>query len=276
MLEVSVPAPIVAYLGTIPVSNAVIAAYVTTGFLVLLALYVRRRLSAVPGRAQAALELVFEYIDDQLTQAFGGKQEGRAFFPFVMTLLLFIALANQLSLFPILFQVLVEGKPLMRLATSDLSETLTLGLLVVLLSHVLALVISPIRHIGGYIRIGALLKVRSFKDLGGALIELFLGFMDIIGEFAKIVSISCRLFGNLFAGDVMVAVIISLSTFTQFLVPIPFVFLGLFSGIVQAFVFTLLTIQFLAGPVNSARAHREEREEAKRETSPAETVGVAV
>jgi F-type H+-transporting ATPase subunit a len=215
-------------------------------------------------------------MDDQLTQAFGGKKEGRAFFPFVMTLLLFIALANQLSLFPILFQVLVEGKPLMRLATSDLSETLTLGLLVVLLSHVLALIVSPIRHIGGYFRFGALLKVRSLKDLGGALIEVFLGLMDIIGEFAKIVSISCRLFGNLFAGDVMVAVIISLSTFTQFLVPIPFIFLGLFSGIVQAFVFTLLTIQFLAGPVNSARAHREEREQAKREASSAESVGVAV
>lgn len=276
MLEVSVPAPIIAHIGSIPVSNAVVAAYVTTGVLALFALFVRRRLSAVPGRAQAVLELMFEYIDEQLTQAFGSKQEGRKFFPLVMTLLLFIALANQLSLFPILFQVLVEGKPLMRLATSDLSQTLTLGLVVVLLSHVLALVISPVRHIGGYFRFGALLRVRSLKDLGGALIEVFLGFMDIIGEFAKIVSISCRLFGNLFAGDVMVAVIVSLSAYTQFIVPIPFIFLGLFSGVVQAFVFTLLTIQFLAGPVNSAKAHREAQEEARAALVQAKPVSVSV
>jgi F-type H+-transporting ATPase subunit a len=57
----------------------------------------------------------------------------------------------------------------------------------------------------------------------------------------------------------MVAVIISLSKFTEFIVPIPFLFLGIFSGFVQAFVFTLLSIQFIAGPVNTAVANREAR-----------------
>lgn len=275
MLEVSVPAHIVFHIGSIPVTNAVLAAYLTTFFLVLSAVWLRLRLKLVPGRAQALLEYIFEYIDTQLQQAFGSKEEGRKFFPFVMTILLFIALANQLSVFPILFQILVEEKPLFRLATSDLSEALTLGLVVVGLSHVLALIMSPLKHIGNYIRIMPLLRARSFKDLGNALIELFLGVMDIIGELAKIVSISCRLFGNLFAGDVMVAVIVSLSTFTQFVVPMPFIFLGMFSGIVQAFVFTLLTIQFLAGPVNAARANRDARLQAKQSPQDQETMLVS-
>jgi F-type H+-transporting ATPase subunit a len=76
---------------------------------------------------------------------------------------------------------------------------------------------------------------------------------------AKVISVSCRLFGNLFAGDVMVAVIISLSKFTEFIVPIPFLFLGIFSGFVQAFVFTLLSLQFVSSTYNTAYANREER-----------------
>ena len=259
MLHISVPANVVFSLGPIHVTNAVLAAYVSSAFLILFAAFLRTTMRTIPTRIQALTEFIFEYIDEQLTQAFGGKERGRAFFPLIMTLLLFITIANQLSVFPLLFQILVEDKPLLRLSTSDLSQTLTLGLVVVGLSHILALAMSPLRHIGSYIRIAPLLKVRSFGDLGNALIELFLGFMDIIGELAKIVSMSCRLFGNLFAGDVMVIVIISLSKFTEFIVPIPFLLLGLFSGFVQAFVFTLLSIQFLAGPVNTAAANREAR-----------------
>ena len=259
MLNINVPATPIFSLGSIPVTNAVIAAYLSSFLLILLAIVIRLSLKHIPGRGQAFFEMIFEYIDEQLTQAFGSKEEGRRFFPLIMTLLLFIAIANQLSIFPLLFQVLVEEKPLLRLSTSDLSQTLTLGLVVVGLSHVLALALSPVKHIGNYIRIAPLFKVRSVGDFGQALIQLFLGLMDIIGEFAKIVSLSCRLFGNLFAGDVMVAVIISLSVYTQFIVPIPFVLLGLFSGFVQAFVFTLLSIQFLAGHVTAAKANSAAR-----------------
>jgi F-type H+-transporting ATPase subunit a len=259
MLEISVPAPVVFHLGSIPVTNAVVAAFVSTAFLCLMALLLRSKMSLIPGRGQALLEMIFEFFDGQIEQAFGSKERGRKFFPLIMTILLFIAMANQLSVFPILFQIVFEEKPLLRLATSDLSQTLTLGLLVVGLAHILALSMSPLRHIGGFIRIKPLLKARSFQEIGNAFIELFLGLMDIIGEMAKVISVSCRLFGNLFAGDVMVAVIISLSKFTEFIVPIPFLFLGIFSGFVQAFVFTLLSLQFVSSTYNTAYANREER-----------------
>lgn len=258
MLDISVPAHVVFHIGSIPVTNAVVAAFVSSAFLIVIFGFLRLSMGLIPTRGQTLVEFIFEYIDTQLTQAFGSKERGRKFFPLIMTILLFIAVANQLSIFPLLFQVLVEGKPLLRLATSDLSQTVALGLVVVGLSHVLAMAISPMKHLGNYFRIAPLLKVRSIGDLGNALLQIFLGFMDIIGEFAKVVSISCRLFGNLFAGDVMVAVIISLSKYTEFIVPIPFLFLGIFSGLVQAFVFTLLSIQFLAAPVTTAIAHREE------------------
>lgn len=259
MLDISVPAHVVAHIGPVPISNAVIAAFVASALLVLIAVFVRAGMALVPTRGQVLFEFIFDYIDTQLTQSFGSKERGRKFFPLIMTILLFIAVANQLSVFPLLFQIIVNDTPLLRLPTSDLSQTLTMGLFVVILANILALLLAPARHIGGFIRIKPLLQIRKPGDIGNALIQLFLGIMDIIGEFAKVISISARLFGNLFAGDVMVAVIVSLSTYTQFIVPIPFLFLGIFSGFVQAFVFTLLSIQFLSGPVMNGVKNREER-----------------
>jgi len=69
-----------------------------------------------------------------------------------------------------------------------------------------------------------------------------LGLMDIIGEFAKVVSLSFRLFGNIFAGEVLGAVMLFLA---PFFIPLPFMFLGLLSAVVQAFVFATLTLVFV-------------------------------
>lgn len=253
MIDVSVPARAVAHLGPIPISNGVLAALVASLILIGCALLLRRGLGLIPTRGQVAVEVAVEYFDAQLTRAFGSRAEGRKYLPTILTLLLFIALANQLSLFPLLFQITFEGKSLLRLSTSDLNQTLSLALVVVGLAHVLAFIYSPLRHIGNFIKIGPLLKARSGKDVGFALLDLFTGFLDIIGELAKILSLSARLFGNIFAGDVMILVIMSLSKYTQFFIPIPFLVLSIFSGFVQAFVFTLLSIQFLSGTITAVK-----------------------
>lgn len=257
MLDISVPARVVAHLGPIPITDGVLAAFTASLILVGVALLVRKGLGIVPTRRQAAVEFLAEYIDEQLAAAFGSRQEGRKHLPIILTLLLFIVIANQLSLFPFLFQITLEGKPLLRLSTSDLNQTLSLALVVIGSAHLLAFAFSPLRHIGNYIKIAPLFRARSGKDLGFALLELFTGLLDIVGELAKIMSLSARLFGNIFAGDVMIAVIASLSAYTRFFVPIPFLVLGIFSGFVQAFVFTLLSIQFLSGTITSVKGKDE-------------------
>ena len=78
---------------------------------------------------------------------------------------------------------------------------------------------------------------------------------------AKVVSLSARLFGNIFAGNVMVAVVIGLSAFTQFIVPLPFIVLSVFSGLIQAFVFMLLSIQFIALSIDGATPEKDEAAE---------------
>ena len=93
--------------------------------------------------------------------------------------------------------------------------------------------------------------MKSFADLPNVLLQLFLGVLNIIGELAKVISLSARLFGNIFAGEVMVGVIAGLSFYTMFFVPIPFIFLSIFSGIVQAFVFSYLSLSFMSDIIKS-------------------------
>ncbi len=78
--------------------------------------------------------------------------------------------------------------------------------------------------------------------LGQGFLDLFLGLMDIVGEIAKIISLSFRLFGNIFAGEVLGAVFLFLA---PFIAPLPMQFLGLLTAIVQAFVFSILTLIFI-------------------------------
>ena len=140
-----------------------------------------------------------------------------------------------------------SGANLFRVPTSDFSLTIALALVVVVLSHLIALRISPVKHILNMTKIGEVLKVRSVKDLTNLFLELFLGVLDIIGEVAKVVSLSARLFGNVLAGELMVLIITYLGVYTAYFIPIPFIFLSAFSGVVQAIIFPMLTIQYIAG-----------------------------
>lgn len=257
MVNVSIPAEVLFRIGPVPITDGFLNAFLITVLLGFFALAVSRKFSIIPTKIQVVCEAIVDVVLGQLETAFGSKEDARKFLPLFATVLIFIAIANQFSLVPLITSLTYDGTLLLRLPTSDLSGTVALALIMVGFSHILALSIAPLGHLGSYIRIAPFFKARSFSQLFDAGIGFFLGSLDIIGEIAKVISLSCRLFGNLFAGNVMVAVIVSLSVYTSFIVPIPFLALGIFSGFVQAFVFMLLTMQFMAGTVSSARAHRQ-------------------
>lgn len=96
-------------------------------------------------------------------------------------------------------------------------------------------------------------------EFGMAFVDIFLGFLDIIGEIAKVISLSSRLFGNILAGEVIVLIISTIAVFSAYIIPVPFIFLGAFSSITQAFVLPFLTMQYLAAAVGTG----PELEEAK-------------
>lgn len=258
MIDIRLPADILFSIGPVPVRNGHVAAFGMTFVFALFVFAFRGRIALVPGRIQAAFEFITEFLMDQLENAFQDRKRAEKFFPLLMTALLFILVANQFSLIPLVSSIVAGDAPALRSPTSDLSMTLALALFMVVLANVLALSIAPLHHIGSFIRIVPILKARSFAQLGRAVFDFLLGVLDIISELAKVLSLSGRLFGNIFAGEVMVAVIAGLSVYTQFIAPIPFIFLSMFSGLIQAFVFVLLSTQFIAGSVNAALESRKE------------------
>jgi F-type H+-transporting ATPase subunit a len=256
-------------IGGIPMTTAFISSLVVTVMMLAFVFYVYRKRSIVPGRAQLVGEMLINFFYSQLTEAYGSKERAKKYLPLIVSLFMFIVIANQFSVIP-LIQSFTEGDAnLFRSPTSHFSLTLSFSIVVFLISNLIAISISPLQYVGNFIRIGKLLEVRSFGDLANALLDIFLGVLDIIGELAKVISLSARLFGNIFAGEVMVAVITGLSTFTfGFLVPIPFYALSLLAGLVQALVFAILSLSFISGMHTTVEAAKAESEHKRMRKTP--------
>ena len=240
------------HIGNIGLNSAVLTSILIAVFIIWLSLYVSKKISMVPGKLQVAMELGIAMFYDKLVDAYhGNKKLAKKHTALIFTLFIFIFIANQFSVIPLFQNIMVNGKEAFKTPTAHLSETIALALVAVIASHAIAFSMSPLKHIDNYLKISAILKVRSVKDLGNVFLELFLGLLDIIGELSKIMSLSGRLFGNIFAGEVMAIIIAGLSVYTGYLLPIPFYILGIFSGVIQALVFALLSLSFITGTVQN-------------------------
>ncbi len=264
--EVQIAPPAILDIGSFAVTSAHVSTILTSLIVIILAIIIRKNSGVRPSKAQVIYESMMDFILDKMEQPFGSRERALKFFPLIFTIFFFLLIANQLLLLPFLdsttANVVTDGtvkvQNLFRLPTSHYSAPIALTLLILILSHVLAFAISPIRHIGNYIKIGQFFKIKSIKDLPMAFLDLFLGLLDIIGEFAKLASLSTRLFGNMFAGSIVVGIIGGLTIFTRYLIPMPFVVLGILSGVVQAFVFTMLSILYISSSLNAVKKPEEE------------------
>lgn len=238
--------------GSFYITNSVLASYIVTFLIIVLALYIRRKTSLIPSRIQLVFEMITDFFMKMLKSAFGSDKRSRKALPLILTLFLFLFLANQFSILPFLGSIVSSDGPAFRTPTSDWNQTMALALIVLGGTHIIAFSLSPLKHIGNFIKLGPLLKARSLGDVGNALLEIFLGLLDIVGEFSKIISLSARLFGNILAGEVIIVVISGIASFTAYIFPIPFIILSVFSSLIQVFVFVFLSIFFMAGTINNA------------------------
>lgn len=252
--EVKLAPDVIAQVGPFAVTNAHMATFFVTIVIIILALFIRRGAGVKPSKAQVAFELVRDFIYDKMILSFGSEKAAKRYLPLMLTIFIFLLLANQFSLIPFVESIVTkDGVALFRTPTSHYSLPIALTLGVIFLAHFMALAIHPIRHIGNFIKIGPLFKMKSIKELPMLLLDIFLGILDIVGEFAKIVSLSTRLFGNVLAGGIIIAIISGVTAYTQFVAPIPFLILSTLSGLVQAFVFTMLSIIFISSAVNGVQ-----------------------
>ncbi len=174
----------------------------------------------------------------ELIESVSEKNAGKIF-PYVMTFFLFILISNWSGLIPgfstIGFFIKEAGHetefvPIMRNATSDANLTFALALISLFATHMLSIQAIGLRDYLG--------KFFSFNP-----ILLFVGLLEIVSEFTKVVSLSFRLFGNIYAGEV---VLHTISSIFAFIFPLPFLSLEIIVGLVQALVFSLLTMVFMA------------------------------
>ena len=198
-------------------------------------IFASRRFSLVPSKFQIIAESILLFFKKNIDSAFKDPKMARKFLPVIFVMFWFLLLANQFTILPFVADLTTQdGVNVFQSPTSDLNLPLAWALMIVISSNVMAFCISPLKHIGGFLKFGELLKVRSLAGLANAFLEIFLGILDIIGEFAKIVSLSARLFGNIFAGELMIMVMVFL---VPYLIPIPFIFLSIFGGLIHAFIF---------------------------------------
>ena len=159
----------------------------------------------------------------------GSREASLRYLPLIATIFLFVMISNWLGLLPV-SPLTLHHVPLLRAPTSDLNFTIALAVISVLSVNFLgAAAISVRRHIG---------KFLNFKSP----IMFFVGALELISEFVKIISFSFRLFGNIFAGEVLLAIVGALLPYAA---PLPFLFLEVFVGFIQAFIFSMLTLVFL-------------------------------
>jgi F-type H+-transporting ATPase subunit a len=239
----------------VDITNAMFGMLAVDILLILFAIAVNRKASIIPSKLQVVFELPFVWLKENIMSAFGSKKDAEKLTPIFLSLFLVFLFANQLSIIPLIMDITANfdgtTASLFKVPTSDFNLPIAMALIVVVLVNMIALVTSPLKHIGSFIKIMPILKSRSIGEFANSLLEFFLGLLDIITEVAKVISLSARLFGNVFAGELMIVIITYIASFTNFIVPIPFIVLSVFSGLVQAMVFPLLSIQYMAGTLSN-------------------------
>src|SRR3989339_697377 len=201
--------PVLFTAGNVPISNALMSSLIVTVLLFALIFYMKKRISLVPGRLQLLIEGIISFFYDKLVDVYGDPKLAKRHAAIIMSFFFFIFIANQLPLLPLMHSLKWEGDiHFTRPPSSHLSFTLALAITSLFLAHFIGILHHKFGHIDKYIRITPLLKIRSLKDIPNALFEVFFGLLELVGEFAKILSLSARLFGNIFAHEIIVAVIV--------------------------------------------------------------------
>lgn len=245
-----------------PISNTLLSSWVVVLLLIVLALASTRRMSLVPSGLQNLMEALVEGIHSLVVNV-AGEERGQKFFPIVATIFLFVLFSNWMGLLPGVGTIGfvhegAEGEaeliPLLRPPSTDLNMPLALALISVGLSQVFGVqTLGFLGYVGKFINVRRLIRFvkalvrpqpgeRPLAYLGNGALDLITGLIELISEVAKIIAFTFRLFGNIFAGEVLLLV---MAFFFPFLLPLIFFLFETFVGFIQAFIFAILTLFFM-------------------------------
>ena len=211
--------------GPVVITNTVVYSLIVSAVVIAFAVLVRIGLKSNRARWPTAAELLIEHLEGVMRDMF--DRDPRAYTPLVVTLALYIGVANLLGLVP--------G---MRAPTADFSTTAALAIVVFL-----AVPFYGIRSCGlkGYLR--------HYLEPTPLLLPL-----EIITEFSRTLALAVRLFGNIVSEDLVIAVLL---TIAGLLVPVPIMMLSVLTGVVQAYIFAVLTVVYLSAAIRAQKSPGE-------------------
>ena len=212
-------------------TNGLFLTLVVSLLLIAFSLIFTRKIKMVPGKLQGVVEMGFESLLNLMNSTLGSMEAAEKCFPLIATIFIFILCSNLMGILPgvgsLMFKHAGEEVPLFRSPAADLNFTLAFAVISVIVTNII-----------GMASVGAFRHLSKFFNFKGP-IDFFIGILELISELAKIISLSFRLFGNVFAGEVLLTII---SFLAPYFIPLPFLFLEIFVGGIQAFIFATITL----------------------------------
>jgi F-type H+-transporting ATPase subunit a len=223
------------------ISNTILTMWLVMAVVLLVAIAMANGPKLRPGRAQNAFETFYEFLSDFGTGIAGPT--AKPYIPIFVSAFLLVLFDNWVGLIP------PVGKlEFLRAPSSDVNVTVGMALIAFLIFE-----FEGFRRlgVGGYL--GKFFPIYEFKNgIGAGVIALFVGLIELMLEFVKPVTLSMRLFGNIYGGEVALGVI---TTLTVFLLPVGLIGLELMLNAIQALIFSVLTLIFIVLAIES---HHEE------------------
>lgn len=230
--------PVLGHLFGMPITATMVTAWVTLVLLVVFAIIFRSKLKTVPGKLQVMVELLIGGAYDFMTETLESRELAKKYFPLIMTIFIFVLALNWIGLLPGVTSIGMYGEshgeetliPFLYPANTDLN--ITIGLAIVAFFAI---------ELAGILTLGLWKYGGKFINFHSPLAFL-IGIIELVSELARLISFSFRLFGNIFAGKTLLLIAIF---FVPFVVPVPVLAFELFVGVIQAFIFAVLTLFFI-------------------------------
>jgi F-type H+-transporting ATPase subunit a len=237
-ISIHLSAPVLGHVFGMPITSTLVMAWTTVIVLAILFIYMRPRLALVPSKTQIVIETVIGGAFDYMAQALESRELARKYFPLVMSIFIFVLALNWMGLLPGVTSIGIYTEshgehtlvPFWYPTNTDLNMTIAL-----------ALVAFFAIEIAGIAALGIFKYGSKFINFSSPL-NFLIGIIELFSELARLVSFSFRLFGNIFAGKTLLVIAMF---FVPFILPIPLLALELFVGLIQAFIFAVLTLFFI-------------------------------
>lgn len=212
---------------------------IALGFLAI-GLFVVPKFKLIPGVFQSLVEMVYTSIEDLVLQITQSKKRTQQILPVIATILVYFAVANVIAIIPGLTDITYNGVAIFRTPTSDFNTAFGVSLAAVVVLNYLSLrEWGFLEYLGKFFNVRGVINgfKRGVMDEFVGLVNFFVGLLDIFGEVAKVISLSFRLFGNIYAGQVLAIIIMGAFAW---ILPTLWAVMSNFTGILQGFVFAAL------------------------------------